>query len=133
MKLRERVIEAYKAAAYRPPDPAQIAAENNVNEKQLRPIIELCVGEKSLTHIEGTMFLHTNWEAELHRRMTEQLSQDAGLTVSDIRKLLDTSRKYAIPLCEYMDRIGLTERRDDVRVLGKAANVIAETGISHGK
>ena len=133
MKLRERVIEAYQAGAFSPPDPAQIAAENNVNEKQLRPIIELCVGEKSLTHIEGTMFLHTNWEEELHRRMTEKLSQDAGLTVSDIRKLLDTSRKYAIPLCEYMDRIGLTERREDVRVLGKAANVIAETGISHGK
>ena len=41
-----------------------------------------------------------DWEAELQRRMTEQLSQVAGLTVRDIRKLLDTSRKYAIPILE---------------------------------
>ena len=43
-----------------------------------------------------------------------------GATVAEIRDLLGTTRKYAIPLCEYLDRIGLTAREGDVRVLAKA-------------
>ena len=45
----------------------------------------------------------------------------ADLTVSEIRGVLDTSRKYAVPMCEYLDRIGLTRRENDVRVLNEAA------------
>ena len=37
--------------------------------------------------------------------------------MSEIRQVLDTSRKYAVPICEHLDRIGLTKRQGDVRVL----------------
>ena len=38
-----------------------------------------------------------------------------GITVSALRVELGTSRKYAVPLVEWMDREGLTRRRDDLR------------------
>ena len=34
-----------------------------------------------------------------------------GLTVAEIRDLLGTTRKYAVPLCEYLDRVGITGAR----------------------
>ena len=34
--------------------------------------------------------------------------------------MLSTSRKYAVPFCEYLDRIGLTRREGDLRVLARA-------------
>jgi selenocysteine-specific elongation factor len=40
----------------------------------------------------------------------------AGTTVSDVREALGTSRKYAVPLLEYLDAKGLTRRVGDVRV-----------------
>jgi selenocysteine-specific elongation factor len=40
----------------------------------------------------------------------------AGATVSDVREALGTSRKYAVPLLEYLDAKGLTRRVGDVRV-----------------
>ena len=40
-----------------------------------------------------------------------------GLTVAEIRDLLGTTRKYAVPLCEYLDRVGVTRREGDLRVL----------------
>ena len=39
-----------------------------------------------------------------------------GATVAEIRDLLGTTRKYAVPLCEYLDRIGVTPRDGDLRV-----------------
>jgi selenocysteine-specific elongation factor len=37
--------------------------------------------------------------------------------VAEIRDLLGTSRKFAVPICEYLDRIRLTRREGDLRVL----------------
>ncbi len=41
-----------------------------------------------------------------------------GVTVSDIRGLWDTSRKYALPLLAHFDSTGVTRRRDDMRIGG---------------
>jgi selenocysteine-specific elongation factor len=40
---------------------------------------------------------------------------EEGTTVSQLREHLGTSRKYAVPLVEWMDRQGLTRRRGDLR------------------
>jgi len=44
------------------------------------------------------------------------------LTISQIREILGTTRKYAVPLCEYLDNIGFTERQGDVRVIAGGKN-----------
>ena len=35
--------------------------------------------------------------------------------MAEIRDLLGTTRKYAVPLCEYLDRVGVTRREGDLR------------------
>jgi selenocysteine-specific elongation factor len=40
----------------------------------------------------------------------------SGMTVGALRERLGTSRKYAVPLVEYLDTRGFTARRGDVRV-----------------
>jgi selenocysteine-specific elongation factor len=42
-------------------------------------------------------------------------AKDAGITVGDVRARLGTSRKYAIPLMEHLDRSGATRRSGDLR------------------
>jgi selenocysteine-specific elongation factor len=53
------------------------------------------------------------------------LQSGQGATVAEIRDLLGTTRKYAVPLCEYLDRIGVTRREGDLRFLGNAAPTTA--------
>jgi len=45
------------------------------------------------------------------------------LTVAEIRDLLGTTRKFAVPLCEYLDRIKVTKREGDLRVLARPAEI----------
>ncbi|MCD8316484.1 MAG: SelB C-terminal domain-containing protein, partial [Eggerthellaceae bacterium] len=40
---------------------------------------------------------------------------------SSLKTCMNTSRKYAIPLLEYFDRMGITKRQDDARILGPNA------------
>jgi selenocysteine-specific elongation factor len=43
--------------------------------------------------------------------------------MADLRDLLQTTRKYAVPIGEYLDRIGLTVRDGDARRLGPQGHV----------
>jgi selenocysteine-specific elongation factor len=60
-------------------------------------------------------------EAELRARLREALLARGEMTMSEIRELLGTSRKYGVPIGEYLDRIGFTTRHGDVRRLSLAA------------
>jgi selenocysteine-specific elongation factor len=45
----------------------------------------------------------------------------AGGNAANLKDLLDVcaTRKYAVPLCEYLDRTGVTRREGDLRVLAQ--------------
>jgi selenocysteine-specific elongation factor len=115
--LRERVLAAYRAAAFSPPDGAALAAALRTNETALRPVLELCAREGELVHLGGGTYLHGEAAAAARARLDEPLRTGAGLTVSEIRDALGTTRKYAVPICEYLDRVGFTRRVGDRRVL----------------
>ena len=44
------------------------------------------------------------------------------LAASDVRKRMDTTRRYVIPLLNYFDSTGLTQRRGEKRILRGATS-----------
>ena len=64
---------------------------------------------------------HADRWAELTRLVTRAIRERGDLTVGDIRTLLDSSRKYVVPLAEYLDAVGITRRVGDRRTLGPNA------------
>lgn len=119
-KLKDKVVEAYQAAAFQPPDPASFAGQAGGNAASLKDLFEVCVAEGLLVHIDADIYLSVESETEMRKRVTERLTAGAGAAVAEIRDLLGTTRKYAVPFCEYLDRIGLTRRDGDLRVLAPA-------------
>ena len=41
-----------------------------------------------------------------------------GVTVAQIRDALETTRKFALPICSILDSNGITRRRGDLRIAG---------------
>jgi selenocysteine-specific elongation factor len=116
LRLKETIVEAHRAAEFHPPEPASFAAKAGGNAGHLGELFDVCVAEGVLVRVADGLYLHTEAEAEMRRRLTERFAAGGGLTVAEIRDLLGTSRKYAVPLCEYLDRVGLTRREGDLRL-----------------
>jgi selenocysteine-specific elongation factor len=116
-KLKDKVIEAFRAARFQPPEPSAFATSAGGNAASLHDLFEVCVAEGHLVRIAADVYLHADADAEMRRLVTERLQSGGGLTVAEIRDLLGTTRKYAVPLCEYLDRSGVTRRENDLRFL----------------
>jgi selenocysteine-specific elongation factor len=117
-KLKERLLSAYQQAGFQPPEPSSFIGLAAGNAGSLNDLFDVCSAEGQLVRIASDIYLHVDSEEDMRRRITERLHQaSGGLTVAEIRDLLGTTRKYAVPLCEYLDRIGLTRREGDLRLL----------------
>ena len=77
--------------------------------------------EQKLVEISSSLYLEFDIEAALRRKVIDRLAEGRTMTMADLRDLLGTTRKYAVPIGEYLDRIGLTRREGDVRKLGTVA------------
>jgi selenocysteine-specific elongation factor len=123
-KLKDRLVVAYHEAGFAPPEPASFANLAGGNAANLGDLFDVCVAEGHLAKVGGDLYLHAESEAKMRQLVTERLAAGGGLTVAEIRDLLGTTRKYAVPLCEYLDRIGVTQRQGDVRLLAPKTHEI---------
>jgi selenocysteine-specific elongation factor len=119
-RLKEKLIAAYEVARFQPPEPASFVGQAGGNAANLSDLLELCVAEGYLVPISGDIYLHASAEATMRQMVSGKLAAGTGLTVAEIRDILQTTRKHAVPLCEYLDRIGLTRREGDLRLLATA-------------
>jgi selenocysteine-specific elongation factor len=116
-KLKDKLVAAFQAARFQPPEPVSFAGQAGGNAANLKDLFDVCVAEGYLVPIAEDIYLHVEAESEMRRLVRERLAEGKGLTVAEIRDMLGTTRKYAVPLCEYLDRAGVTRREGDLRVL----------------
>jgi selenocysteine-specific elongation factor len=120
-KLRDKIIEAYHQARFSPPELSSFAGAAGGNAASLQDLFDVCVAEGYLCKISSDVYLHAEAQANMCRLVQDALAQGGGLTVAEIRDLLGTTRKFAVPLCEYLDRLGITRREGDLRfAIGRA-------------
>ena len=70
---------------------------------------------------EKSLYIHAKVLEELKGLVAGFVKEKGSITVADLRDLVNTSRKYAVPLLEYLDRIHFTRREGDRRVLHDSA------------
>lgn len=64
-------------------------------------------------------YLHQAQLQRVQELVTTYFTNKESMSLSEFRDLLDTSRKYAVPLLEYLDGQHITKRVGDVRIWGK--------------
>jgi selenocysteine-specific elongation factor len=116
-KLMESLLERFRQAGFQPPTVAEVQAEVKKNSAAVPQLVSLAVSDGTLVKVSPDYHLHAEVENKLRTLLQERLANGKGLTVSEIRELLGNTRKHAVPLCEYLDRIGFTRREGDVRML----------------
>jgi selenocysteine-specific elongation factor len=123
-RLKQELADAIRAGGISPPDASELAAIAGPRAAVVSDLLALLRDEQQIAEINAGLYLDTDAEAELRRKVKERLADGSTMTMADLRDLLGTTRKYAVPIGEYLDRIGLTRREGDLRRLGDAAAAV---------
>jgi selenocysteine-specific elongation factor len=118
-KLLARIVAEYRQAGLEAPSVREVQQRADKNRHVVPQLIALATANGDLVEITPDYFLHHEVDQDARRRLARAFSAQPGLTVSQIREILNTSRKYAVPYCEHLDRVGFTQRTGDVRVLAE--------------
>lgn len=109
---------ALKQGRFNPPDRAALDKIAGLTEKVTGSLLQLLVDRGQLINLDGKIYFHISAIEEATTLVRGIFKEKEGLTLSDFRVLLDTTRKYAMPLINYFDGIGITVRNGDVRNKG---------------
>ena len=66
---------------------------------------------------KNSLVFHSATLSEIRQRLHTQYPHPSEFTVSEVRTLLDSTRKFVVPLLEHFDTTGVTIRKGDVRQL----------------
>jgi len=106
---RDSLVRQIEATGFQPPLTSQLNAEP--------ALLRALADSGELVRIDD-FYLTTAQATEARTKVRQRIEEEGPVTVAQIRDLLATSRKYAVPLCEWLDSTGATIRRGDVRLLG---------------
>ncbi len=110
------IAQAYEAAGLASPSVLELARSLNFKEADMRRLVTLLQREKAIVRMgSDEVFIHSS---ALHR-LTAQLAALRGtlMDVARFKQLTGLSRKYAIPLLEYLDRQHVTRKQGDERLV----------------
>lgn len=116
-KMEGRVLDVLLAAGFTPPYIKEMSPMIGVTEKNLRDFLDRLAFGGAVVKVTQDMYFHRDVIDDLRKRVTDFLQRHNEMTPSDFKTELNLSRKYLIPLLEYLDQIKLTIRKGDKRVL----------------
>jgi selenocysteine-specific elongation factor len=119
--LLETILDEFASGAFRPPGLSELRCRTERNARRVEELVDLAAAQGRLVRIAEGLWLHADRWRELAMTLVAALRERREITVADVRALLDSTRKYVVPILEHADAQGLTRRRGDVRVLGPRA------------
>lgn len=127
-ELKRELLTLYKRDLFSPPNLAElpeiIFKEQNFSkelkeENILEEIVLALERQGQLVRITEELYFATEALKKAEELLLNYFSGQDSIELSDFRDLLDSSRKYALPLLEYFDEQNLTRREGDQRYPGK--------------
>ena len=115
--LIERVEQLLKATPLSPPDLKQLEQDARVSRERLIEVLKLMERNHVVVRVAADLYFFAEALDSVVRTLRERLAGNGAVTPADFRDLFATSRKYAIPILEHLDRTGVTVRVGDRRRL----------------
>jgi len=116
-EARETMLQAFAAAGLEAPALRDLLGQVSIDRTRARKIVQTLFRERLVVKISEDLVVHREAVEELKRSLAERKSRNARITVPEFKELAGVSRKYAIPLLEFLDREKVTRRVGDARVI----------------
>ena len=117
--LQNNVLDQLNQEGFTPSNLSQLSSIIGDSKEKLMRVLKVAEQQGKLLRIDGKlMFTKTNF-LKLREKVTQHFSNHTEMSVSEFKELAHTSRKYAVPLLEYFDKLKITYREGNTRKLVK--------------
>jgi selenocysteine-specific elongation factor len=113
-----KIEAAFRAGGLAVPAVKDVLAGLSVEAQRAEKLLHILLREKSLIRVSPELIFHQAALMHLKQRLsTYKTSKGERISVPAFKDLTGITRKYAIPLLEYLDRERVTRRAGDERVI----------------
>ena len=117
-QAKEQIAGAFASAGLAVPTVKEVLAKLTVEARRAEKLFEILLREKSLVRVSPELVFHSQALAQLKQQLSGyKQAKGERITVTIFKELTGITRKYAIPLLEYLDRERVTRRAGDERVI----------------
>jgi selenocysteine-specific elongation factor len=117
-RAKEQIAAAFAAAGLTVPSFQEVLQKLPVEAKRAERLLQILLREKNLVRVTPELIFHNAALAQLKGQLAAyKKSKGDRITVPVFKELTGITRKYAIPLLEYLDRERVTRRAGDERVI----------------
>ena len=114
----QKIIEqAFASAGLKVPALKDVLAGLKIDKARAQKLVTLLLRDKVLIKVSDDLVFHQGALNELRKNLAAQKARSPKIDVRRFKDLTGVSRKYAIPLLEYLDRERVTRRVGDERVI----------------
>jgi len=117
-KNRDELLNQITAGMLTPPLSKDLAKSLGLKLPDVEQLLNLWVEDAMLIRIGDGLYLTPEALNEARQRCHDQLNEHGPATMAELRDAWGVTRKFAVPLCEYFDSIGVTIRDGDLRSAG---------------
>lgn len=111
-------VEAlFRDHLFRPPGTDELCEKTGADEVTIKRIINALRQQQKLIRVEGGLLFHRDAIEKAQQILVDHLQREGRLESVKFKYLLDTTRKFALPLLDHFDHVGVTRRSGNTRHL----------------
>lgn len=111
-----RIVSAFQDSRWQPPDWEEAAEEAGLPAEWRDEVLYFLLGQGTLVKLADDVYFHCTALQAAITEIIKLLEEKKQISLAEVRDTLGSSRKYILPLLEYMDREKITRRTGDLRV-----------------
>ncbi len=116
-QARDKILAAFEQAGLAVPGVEEVLTRAAVDRDRAQKILQMLLRERLLVRVAEGLVFHRQAIENLKALLAEQKKKSGRLSVPQFKDLTGISRKYAIPLLEFLDRERITRRLGDERII----------------
>jgi len=117
VRALETIERRLETSGFQVPDMAQLLREVPASARPPELARYLVESGRAVRVTSDLYYPAARW-GEIEARVRGHFAEKPALTMGEFKDLIQVSRKYAVPLLEHLDRLGITRREGDLRVPG---------------
>jgi selenocysteine-specific elongation factor len=116
-KAKEQIEKAFAQAGLKVPLMKEVLDKLPVDKARAQKLVTLLLRDRVLVKLTDDLVFHQTALEGLRQLMATQKAKNPKIDVATFKDMLGVTRKYAIPLLEYLDQQRITRRVGDERII----------------